>query len=98
MPGERPEIVRGADSPSAATTSGENAATVSKPSVDASRRIAADSPPVPKAVVAPVAANVVNPRSSNSAVPVGAPGARVARATTGDVLVTSWSFTICACR
>ena len=67
----------------AATTSGENAATVSKPSVDASRRIAADSPPVPKAVVVPVAASVENPRSSNVAVPAGADGAPFSGTFTG---------------
>ena len=77
--GASPEIVSDSASPSVATASGENAATVSKPSVDASSRIAADVPPVPNAVAAPVAASVVNPRSKNDAVPAGAPGESVVK-------------------
>ena len=52
---------------------------------------------MPNDVVVADADIVVNPRSTNVAVPAGAPGVRVVIWTTDDVLVTFWSFAIRAC-
>ena len=53
---------------------------VAKPSADASRRIVADTAPVPGSVTVPFAESRAGPPERNSPVPEGAPGARVVKA------------------
>ena len=82
VPGARPAISSVAGVPATAATSADAPAIVAKSSSsDASSRIVADDAPSPNAVAAHDAESVVNPRTASSAVPSGAPGDGVAKAT-----------------
>ena len=67
-----------------AAASADAAATVSKPFVDASRRIEAEADPVPKVATAADAESVVNPRPENETVPSGGCGSSIVKEATDE--------------